>query len=324
MQYHRDWPSKARLEMGLINDTKFYSKILLFGEYGIIEDSMGLSIPYDQFQGKLEFNKKNTSSNSNLAQFAEYLEDLIQSEDFTANLDLNQLNKDIDMGLSFESSIPQGFGVGSSGALVAAIYSKYAISEDKSYYESNPSEISSLKRNLGLMESHFHGKSSGLDPLICYLNLPVLIKSKEDVDVTAIPDLQGKEGAIFLINSGTPGNTGNMVSIFMEKCKEEGFRKMVKTTLKKYNDECIKAFLNKDLTPLFKNLKKLSALFLDKFSPMIPENFEKIWKKGLETNTYYLKLCGSGGGGYILGFTKDIKKTQKMLSEHQLEIVCNL
>jgi len=32
----------------------FYSKILLFGEYGIIEDSKGLSIPYNFFNGALK------------------------------------------------------------------------------------------------------------------------------------------------------------------------------------------------------------------------------------------------------------------------------
>ena len=32
----------------------FYSKILLFGEYGIIEDSKGLSIPYNFFKGALK------------------------------------------------------------------------------------------------------------------------------------------------------------------------------------------------------------------------------------------------------------------------------
>ena len=31
----------------------FYSKILLFGEYGIIEDSKGLSIPFNFFKGGL-------------------------------------------------------------------------------------------------------------------------------------------------------------------------------------------------------------------------------------------------------------------------------
>ena len=32
----------------------FYSKILLFGEYGIIEDSKGLSIPYNFYKGALK------------------------------------------------------------------------------------------------------------------------------------------------------------------------------------------------------------------------------------------------------------------------------
>ena len=32
----------------------FYSKILLFGEYGIIKDSKGLSIPYSFYNGALK------------------------------------------------------------------------------------------------------------------------------------------------------------------------------------------------------------------------------------------------------------------------------
>ena len=54
---------------------------------------------------------------------------------------------------------------------------------------------------------------------------------------------------------------------------------------------------------------------------MIPENFHKIWKKGIDTNDYFLKLCGSGGGGYILGFTKDIKKAEQSLKDFNLEVV---
>ena len=33
----------------------FYSKILLFGEYGIIKDSKGLSIPYNYYKGALKY-----------------------------------------------------------------------------------------------------------------------------------------------------------------------------------------------------------------------------------------------------------------------------
>ena len=40
----------------------FYSKILLFGEYGIIKNSKGLSIPYNFFKGGLKIgNFKNES-----------------------------------------------------------------------------------------------------------------------------------------------------------------------------------------------------------------------------------------------------------------------
>jgi mevalonate kinase len=40
--------------------------------------------------------------------------------------DLAELKNDVETGMYFDSSIPQGYGVGSSGALVAAIYDRYA------------------------------------------------------------------------------------------------------------------------------------------------------------------------------------------------------
>ena len=56
---------------------------------------------------------------------------------------------------------------------------------------------------------------------------------------------------------------------------------------------------------------------------MIPVNFHNIWAKGIESDEYFLKLCGSGGGGYILGFAKDFKKAQKSLNDFDLEVVYN-
>ena len=54
---------------------------------------------------------------------------------------------------------------------------------------------------------------------------------------------------------------------------------------------------------------------------MIPSEFHDLWRKGIETNTYYLKLCGSGGGGFMLGFTKDYEETEKALKGYRLEVV---
>jgi mevalonate kinase len=304
----------------MLKNSLFYAKILLFGEYGIINDSMGLSIPYNSFKGKLRMDNEvgpaTIKSNEHLQQFLEYLK---SDEQLKKLINIEQLSADIEGGLSFDSSIPQGYGVGSSGALVAAIYDQYAESKIEANQKKN---IIGLKEIFSKMETYFHGKSSGLDPLICYLNLPILIKAKGDMATVGLPqeDSLGK-GAIFLISSGQPGNTQPMVNIFIEKMKEKGFRNMLKDEFNKYNDACIQSFLNRDISPLFDNVKKLSKLLLDNFSPMIPSVFHKLWKEGIDSNAYYLKLCGSGGGGYCLGFTQDIDQAKSKLKQYELEVV---
>jgi mevalonate kinase len=108
----------------------FYSKILLFGEYGIIRDSKGLSIPYNFYNGALKRDKNPSEeaiqSNGNLKRFVSYLETLENEQSEMVTFDLATLKNDVETGMYFDSSIPQGYGVGSSGALVAAIYDRYA------------------------------------------------------------------------------------------------------------------------------------------------------------------------------------------------------
>ena len=198
----------------------FYSKILLFGEYGIIKDSKGLSIPYNFFKGALKSKNKGSEaakkSNASLRAFAEYLKDLQQKDHKLVTFDLEALNKDVADGMYFDSSIPQGYGVGSSGALVAAIYDKYAIEKITVLENLTREKLLKLKAIFGKMESFFHGKSSGLDPLNSYLSLPILINSKNNIESTSIPsqNLDGK-GAVFLLDSGSTGETAPMVHLFM-------------------------------------------------------------------------------------------------------------
>lgn len=310
----------------LIKDSLYYAKILLFGEYGIIEDSMGLSIPYHFFKGNFDFapepNEFQFNSNHSMRLFVDHLAELNANGELPCSINFKALNGDLDAGLYFNSSIPQGFGVGSSGALVAAIYNQYAIGAISPSSVMENDQLPQLKLILAKMESYFHGKSSGLDPLICYLNLPILIKGKGDLGTVGIPteNVAGK-GAIFLMNSGAPGKTQSMVSIFLNRLKEDGFRNMVKTQLKKQNDDCVKSFLKGDVTQLFGHLKGLSQLLLDNFRPMIPDHFEQVWRQGIDSNAYYLKLCGSGGGGFILGFTQDFEKAKSLLKEHKLQVI---
>ncbi len=300
----------------------FYAKILLFGEYGIIEDSQGLTLPYSFYKGTLKFSDLSSEfeqkSNLSLSKYCAYLEELSLPKGY--ELHVKKFKKDIEQGLFFDSNIPQGYGVGSSGALVAAVFERYS---KKNYDPDTLSkyELKDLKVVFGLLESFFHGKSSGIDPLICYMNLPILIESREDVDKVNLPKAEEGKGAIFLIDSGMAGETGPMIQIFFEKMKTEGFRKTLKEEFIRYNNACIESFLKKDMNPFFRNLKKLSLWAYDHFKPMIPESIYQAWKKGLDTNAYYLKLCGSGGGGYILGFTKDYDKASEMLNGFNREVI---
>ncbi|MFT5846114.1 MAG: mevalonate kinase [Psychroserpens sp.] len=303
----------------------FYSKILLFGEYGIIKDSKGLSIPYNFYNGALKTDENPSQeamkSNESLSRFVSYLREIDAG---LVTFEIETLASDVEAGMYFDSSIPQGYGVGSSGALVAAIYDKYAHDKITVLENLTREKLLKLKVIFSEMESFFHGKSSGLDPLNSYLSIPILINSQDNIETAGIPaqQIDGK-GAVFLLDSGIVGETAPMVHIFMENMKQEGFRSMLKDQFIKHTDACVDDFLKGDVKSLFKNTKQLSKVVLNHFKPMIPQQFHELWKKGIETNEYYLKLCGSGGGGYILGFTEDIDTARQSLKDYKLEVVYN-
>ena len=304
----------------------FYSKILLFGEYGIIKDSKGLSIPYNFYNGGLKVDDTESEvakkSNQSLRGFVAYLEKLQAEEPTLVTFDIATLKLNVEAGMYFDSSIPQGYGIGSSGALVAAIYDQYADNKITILENLTQEKLLTLKKIFSKMESYFHGTSSGLDPLNSYLSIPILINSHDSIEATGIPmqNLEGK-GAIFLLDSGIVKETAPMVQIFMESLKDKGFRTMIKNQFLKYTDASIESFLQGDARALFSNTKKLSKVVFNNFKPMIPIEFHELWQKGIETNDYYLKLCGSGGGGYILGFAPDIDRAKNALTGHKVEVV---
>ena len=301
----------------------FYAKILLFGEYGIIKNAKALSIPYNYYKGALRMDGNTTeaavSSNAKLKAFAEHLTTL---DSALVTFDHKRLTSDLNKGMYFDSSIPQGYGVGSSGALVAAIYDRYAFEKITVLENLTRQKLTKLKDIFSAMESFFHGKSSGLDPLNSFLSLPILIHSKSKIEPTGIPSQSQKgKAAVFLLDSGMTSETAPLVSIFLDNLEVPAFRKMMKHEFIAISDRCIEHFLSGNISDLFSDVKKLSSVVLEHFSPMIPKRFRAVWKKGIDTNAYYLKLCGSGGGGYILGFTQDLPKAKSILADHQLEVV---
>lgn len=303
----------------MMSDKTFPAKILLFGEYSIIKNSMALSVPYPLFEGKLTFARKERSKDLELQAFVRFLKKMEKEGKFDFDFDISSLEFDIGQGLYFDSSIPQGFGVGSSGALCASIYDRYAQRSDL-----NKESTAVLKKRFSVIESHFHGASSGIDPLISYLDLPILIDQKGELIPVQLPsNLEygrgsiGK-GAIFLLNTGRSRKTEPLVNLFLEKCKSKAFNEDCMEQILPVTNNCITSFLEGRFEELSKPFECLSRLQYEFFLPMIPTFYQDVWRQGLEQGDFLLKLCGAGGGGFLLGFCDDFKKVSKQLEEHEI------
>jgi len=309
--------------------TIYYAKIMLFGEYSVIKNSMALTVPYSHFNGELNFIHRNNytdydfakRSNLSLYNLLGYIKKLYEDGSDLDNFDLQAFAEDLNQGLYFESSIPEGYGVGSSGALVAALYHRYA------QKRANPDELDSksmirLKTILALLESYYHGTSSGIDPLNAYVKSPLLFSGNGDVKRANIQlPSYNPDFAVFLLNTSVRRETGPLVNIFLEKVKKTNGQGIQTDHLINLTNKAIQSITAGNNKAFFDALIGLSQYQLRHFKPMIPEGFNKLWENGLKTEKYYLKLCGSGGGGFLLGFTNDFPQVRKIMEAKGLEII---
>ena len=251
--------------------------------------------------------KKNYSKN--LPQLKGYLE----KQDLGRFIDLPTFSKALSKGLFFDSNIPLGYGMGSSGALCAAIYDTFG--KNKEQYS-----LQELKGILGRMESFFHGASSGIDPLVCYLDHPIIINPEiKKVDLPKA-NITGK-GSIFLIDTGVKREASPFIHGFLERCKEEIYNKKCKSQLVPLVDDAIHTYLNGQWAMLFNTLHELSLFQYRYFDFMILDTFKEVWLKGLSSNHFKLKICGAGGGGFLLGISIDYKKTEKELKKYITKVI---
>lgn len=291
---------------------QYSSKLLLFGEHTINRGSNALAIPYPAFGGEWKYSK-DTHLQQNLSGFADYLENLQKQNALKVAIDIDAFRDELTKGLYFYSNIPVGYGLGSSGALCAAVYNRFCSNKVE---RTDSQHFTTLKQDLAQMESFFHGASSGTDPLICYLNQPILIKASGAIEIVALP--LHSELTFFLLDTGMPRSTGPLVKFFLKSCEEQAFLAKVNAQLVWHNKEAIAAFLNGNEQQLFENISEISRFQLEELPGMTPEKFHSIWKEGLEGNLFRLKMCGAGGGGFILGVTFDWQQTQTLLENYKL------
>ena len=258
------------------------------------------------------FRDNDSSSNITIQKLYEYM---IQKK--LDNLfDICSFQKNLKEGMIFKSNIPVKYGLGSSGALVAALYDSYSLNKNKI-------DLSDTIKELSSIESFFHGKSSGLDPLTSYLNSPILVnanKTLKKIDKTLISNGHDNEG-FFLIDTHVSSKTQPLVNFFLNKLNDASYKKSFENNFIKSTNNCIDFFLKNDSINLFSEMKSLSASTLNLFNRMIPESFKNLWLFCLDSKDVALKLCGSGGGGYIIGYSIDLKKTKKELVNHNIKLI---
>ena len=288
---------------------RYYSKVILFGEYSMIFDATALMIPLKRFSAQwqlpLSFNQATSlPSNQSLKRFCQYLS---ENETLSSLFDLQALKKDLDEGLFLASNVPSGYGLGSSGTLVAAVYDRYALQKTEDYLQ--------LKTLFGQMESHFHGSSSGIDPLQCYRGKPFKITPK-GVELLS-DDFLKKDIHICLIDTKIKSNTKPLVDHFKQQREDAAFLSCFQSEYVPCVTACIDAIIEDSKELFFNSLKQLTKGQIEFLCPMITDNTMDLFTTDFDFN-FGVKISGSGGGGYVLGFTDDVKKASELLKDFEV------
>ncbi len=275
------------LNNSLLPDKQYPSKILLVGEYGLLYGGEALSIPNQNLGGRWAFGQNNFPG---LKNFCDYL----SANDHLGNfLNLDQFRKDIHDGLYFDSNIPQAYGLGSSGCLCAGVADRYG--------ENIDTDPLPLRQFFIHMESYFHGSSSGLDPLVSYLNKPLHLKDVEALEVLEKNIVLDNEGyKIFLLDSGIQRNTKEWVHLFKSLMQDKEYYQGYCEKMLPANKSLIESLIRNNPDLIINNWLEVSEWSLEYFYQFIPDTLKLNWKNGIKNKSVLYKLCGAGGGGFFL------------------------
>ncbi|MBR6878410.1 MAG: hypothetical protein IKM95_03375 [Bacteroidales bacterium] len=291
-----------------MND-RFHSKIILFGEYSMIFDATALMIPFRDCYGVWKTDSSLAapgalSSNKSIRRFSQYL---AADEELGLMFDFPRLDAELNAGLFFDSNVPTGYGLGSSGMLSAAVYQRFALRHVDDFME--------LKRILGRMESCFHGSSSGIDPLQCYLNQPFKI-TPQGVALLE-EDFIPSDIHVFLADTGIKSNTKPLVQYFKKKRDEADYLQAFQSEYVLCVSACIDQLIAGEKESFFTSLRQLTEGQMRFLRPMITDNAIDLFIE--KPNFHFgVKISGSGGGGYVLGFTDDKEKTAEFMNDYNL------
>lgn len=232
--------------------------------------------------------------------------------------DVGKFVEEIGQGLYLESNIPEGYGVGSSGSVCAAVVDRFGTE----IWTKRP-QI--LKAMFSEVESYFHGTSSGLDPLVIFTGQAIRFKQNK-IEAVKLPG--GGDGfRFYIVDTGKARKTAPLVRKFKSRIEDFDFRNAVKLQYVSASEQAIDAFLAADPVKLWKPLMRLSVFQYEQMQEMIPLAFRPVWESGIAENDFFMKLCGAGGGGYLLvGVQNDegYKRFTSLISDKYTELVYSI
>jgi mevalonate kinase len=312
-----------------MNKKIFPAKLLLFGEYAILLGSAALSMPFFRFGASLRFFHHETGdgswfpeeSNRQLKKLCNHF--LENRSAFTEFLDLDRFQRELESGLYLFSNIPQRYGMGSSGALCAAVYHRYSVDAHNAILFSDRKNLIKLRKSFIMMESFFHGKSSGFDPLVSSLKIPLHLDRDSEVAPIDLHRHMKTETNIhlLLIDSCLQGGTGPLVNDFLEQFAPREIITALGNELTNLTNESISTLLNNDAEAFWKTIRQLTRFQLNELVRMVPLHLRPAWSEGLQTGLFSLKLCGSGGGGFLVCFTSNQKSTVNYFNDRKIPVI---
>ena len=166
-------------------------------------------------------------------------------------------------------------------------------------------DLSELKNLFAGLEAYFHGKSSGIDPLTSYVNKPLWVSGSDNVRVFKPKDWLVDEPVVFLLDTRVPRQTGPLVHWFLEQAKQKAFKEKLEQELLPSHERVLLAWEQRQADHFWTALDAISRFQLEHMPLMIPDSMHPLWRDTLGSNEIRLKICGAGGGGYILGFARN-------------------
>lgn len=264
----------------------YCGKALLYGEYTTVLGGSALAVPITTLCSRWSMRQ-----NSRDAQLLGLYDYLTAKSIFADLLDLPRLRSDLLLGWHLESEIPHGYGAGSSGSVVAAVYDRY--------HRKVIGDIDELLTVFANIESYYHGSSSGMDALVSYVVTPTSkIDNKVQMWSEAFASLIGV--AVYLVDTGTARSTATLVSNFMSQLQcDDKFANHV-SQMRQIADQCVATVVGLEAGNLLALTSTLSKLQFKAMPHCIPAQLRDPWSQTLEREDVSFKLCGAGGGGYLM------------------------